>query len=206
MRPCASAVLAVAVALVAGCAPFRPRGNPEVKRLVQEDQQDRRGVIDWQRVDARDRERRARILQLLDADALHTADDYRFAALILQHGEETDDPLLAHELCVIAISLGSKDAIWLAAASEDRFLTRMKRPQRFGTQYVGGPDGHHHLADVDPQVTDGMRRAMNAPSAAQAKAREAEIDALVATTRPPALVSTTAGGAAVSSSAAGFAR
>lgn len=56
-----------------------------------------------------------------------------------------DDFLLAHEFCVIAIIKGKNDreARWLAASSEDRFLMNIQRPQRFGTQFrsAGDPDG-----------------------------------------------------------------
>ena len=42
--------------------------------------------------------------------------------MILQHGGEPEDYLLAHELCVVAIGRGEERAKWLAAASEDRFI------------------------------------------------------------------------------------
>jgi hypothetical protein len=47
--------------------------------------------------------------------------------LILQHSLAPEDYLLAHELCVVALSqwktnVGALDARGLAAASEDRFL------------------------------------------------------------------------------------
>lgn len=72
--------------------------------------------------------------------------------------------MLAHELCVVAISKGKLDAKWLAAASEDRFLMNIGRPQRFGTQYRADPvTAPYKLYTVDAGVTDELRRAASAP-------------------------------------------
>jgi len=70
--------------------------------------------------------------------------------MILQHAEAPEDNLLAHELCVVAISKGNFEAKWLAAASEDRFLMRIDRPRRFGTQFrfPRGSDALSHFAEL----------------------------------------------------------
>ena len=63
------------------------------------------------------------------------------APMVLQHASRPEDYLLAHEFCVVALAKGEKSARWLAAATEDRFLMNLKRPQRFGTQYFSsGPE------------------------------------------------------------------
>jgi hypothetical protein len=93
--------------------------------------------------------------------------------MVLQHAPAPEDYLLAHELCIVGISKGEERAKWLAAASEDRFLMSIGRPQRFGTQYrKERPEAPFQLYQVDPGVTDELRRAFNVPSLAEAKARE----------------------------------
>jgi hypothetical protein len=152
--------------------------NAELTRMHREDQDDRKaGVhgIDWTVVKPRDDARLKRTRELHAAGALRTGPDWYHAAMILQHGNEADDFLLAHEMCVAAIALGEPRARWLAAASEDRFLRRIGRNQRFGTQYE--PEGEppnlrFRLAPADADVTDALRAALDAPSLAEAKERE----------------------------------
>ena len=149
--------------------------NAELLRLYTADQADRTGEdIDWEAVSARDAARQARVKEMLAADVPKTGADFFHAAMVLQHSSKPDDYLLAHELCVIAIGKGFDRARWLAAAAEDRFLMTIGRPQRFGTQYRSeGPGTPVKLYQVDPEVTDSMRRHFDTPSLEEAKAREA---------------------------------
>ena len=98
--------------------------------------------------------------------------------MILQHGDVAEDYLLAHELCVVAISKGDARARWLAAASEDRFLMNIDRPQRFATQFRcdGLPNCEYRLYKLDAAVTDELRRVLDVPSLAEAKAREGRMN------------------------------
>jgi hypothetical protein len=97
--------------------------------------------------------------------------------MILQHAGTPDDYLLAHELCVVALGHGEARAKWLAAATEDRFLMNINRPQRFATQFRSeGPDGPMRLYRVDSAVTDGLRKALGVSPLAEAKAREAKLN------------------------------
>jgi hypothetical protein len=105
--------------------------------------------------------------------------------LILQHPLTPEDYLLAHELCVVAISKGNPnagalDARELAAATEGRFLMSIGRPQRFGTQYQvedeNAPVKYYKLYKTDSCVTDELRSLMNVPSLTDAKARESIMD------------------------------
>ena len=159
-----------------------PKDNEELSRLHDQDQADRTPPdgrsIDWAVVAPRDKARLKRVKEMYVHNLLQTADDYYHAALVLQHGDTADDPLLAHEFCVIAISKGKNDreAKWLAAASEDRFLMNIGRPQRFGTQYRSDEGGPMRVYEVGPGVTDETRRAMGVPSLAEAKAHEAEMN------------------------------
>lgn len=155
--------------------------NAEIARLYRDDQADRSPPagksIDWAAVAPRDKARLARVKELYAQDRLRTGADYYHAAMILQHGGAPEAYLLAHELCVVSLSKGEARAKWLAAASEDRFLVGIGRPQRFGTQYSGsGPDGPFRLDEVGEGVTDALRRELDVPSLAEAKAREAELN------------------------------
>ena len=160
------------------------KDNPELVRLMDEDQADRTPragqSIDWKVVGPRDEARLKRVKEIYSQNQLFTGNDYSNAALILQHSNTPEDYLLAHELCVVAISKkGSKESgiESLAAASEDRFLMSIGRPQRFGTQYKSeGPNRPYRLYTVDSGVTDHLRRVMNVPSLLEAKAREAEMN------------------------------
>ena len=154
--------------------------NPELARLMAEDQADRTPddpkLIDWKIVGPRDAARLKRVKELYAQNKLKTGADYYHAAMILQHSDAADDFLLAHELCVAAISKGDARAKWLAAASEDRFLMNIGRPQRFATQFrCDGPNCEFHLYKVDETVTDELRKAFDVPSLAEAKAREAKM-------------------------------
>jgi hypothetical protein len=107
--------------------------------------------------------------------------DHYHAAMILQHAHEPDDYLLAHELCIVAVGQGVEQAKWLAAASEDRYLMNIGRSQRFGTQYGAEAGGKNwHLYPVDPEFSDGMRRAFNVPPLYEAQEYAEKMNANVA--------------------------
>jgi hypothetical protein len=153
--------------------------SEELKRLHDEDQADRASApINWQVVQPRDRARLKRVKELFSKDALRTANDYYRSAMVLQHGEAPEDFLLAHEFCVVAMVKGKNDreAAWLAAAAEDRFLMNIGRPQRFATQYRSEGAGPMRLYTIGDGITDELRHAMSVPSLAEAKAREAEMN------------------------------
>jgi hypothetical protein len=161
-----------------------PAGDDvEVTRLCAEDQADRQPqpgeAIDWKAVGPRDAARLARIKELYRAGSLHSGPDFHHAALVLQHGNDPEDFLLAHELCVVAVAKGEQDALWLCAASEDRFLMNIARPQRFATQYRSDKPGEPmHLYQVGEGVTDELRAAFRTPSLKQAREREELINSL----------------------------
>ncbi len=158
--------------------------SAELARLFAEDQGDRTSPptddIGWNALVARDAARLARIKTLCRSHALQTGMDYFHAAMILQHAHETDDYLLAHELCVVAASQGVWQAKWLAAASEDRFLMSLNRPQRFGTQYrVDQPTGRWSLYETASDLPDSMRRALGVPALSEAQAHVQTMNAKV---------------------------
>lgn len=156
------------------------KDNEELARLYKEDQSDRQPKdgkpIDWKVVDPRDKLREKRVKELYAGNQLRTGADYYHVAMVLQHATTAEDYLLAHELCVVAISKGDERAKWLAAASEDRFLMQIGRPQRFATQFRSVGNSPMRLYETDQGVTDELRRALNVPTLAQAKEREARMN------------------------------
>ena len=116
--------------------------------------------------------------ELYTQNLLRTANDYDCAATVLMHGEAPEDFLLAHEFWVVALSKGKNDrgTLSLIAASEDRYLMKIGRPQRFGTQLHSEDGGPIKLYPLDGGVTDELRRLMIGHSLAEIKAREAEMN------------------------------
>jgi hypothetical protein len=183
-----SFILGLCPSLLASPAPAHaaaaqaPKDNAEVTRLHDQDQADRAGpddkAIDWSVVGPRDKARLMRVKEMYVQNLMQTANDFYHAAIILQHGDDPDDFLLAHEFCVVAISKGKndRDARWLAASSEDRFLMNIGRPQRFGTQFRSDGGGPIHLYEVGPGVTDETRKYMGTHSLAEARAHEVELN------------------------------
>jgi len=177
--------MALLAMIQAACTPASTQvdsmdDSEELRLMYVEDQTDRQAEsVDWSVVGPRDRARLARVKELFASDSLYTANDYYHAAMILQHGAEPEDYLLAHEFCVVAIIKGRNDKAtrWLAAASEDRFLMNLDRPQRFATQFRSvGVDGPVLLYKVDSSVTDGLRHLMDARTLEGAKAQEADFN------------------------------
>jgi ketosteroid isomerase-like protein len=163
---------------VLACAFVSAASANELQSLFEEDQADRAPgkPLDWETIGVRDEAREQRVKELLRAGSLQSGADYYHAAMILQHATEPDDYLLAHDLCVIAIGKGEQRAKWLAAASLDRFLGAIGRPQRFGTQFVSKRSFHPpRLAPVDPNVPDQLRRELNVPTLAEAKVKETQM-------------------------------
>ena len=149
----------------------------ELARMFTEDQLDRTTEpVDPAQVAPRDAARLGRVKQFYQGQALQTGEDFYHAAMVLQHSSVIEDYLLAHEFCVVAASKGVEQAKWLAAASEDRFLMNIGRPQRFGTQYrLDKPSGRWSICETDPQTEDSLRSAFNVPPLSHAQAQADEM-------------------------------
>lgn len=149
--------------------PIEP-ANAELKALFHADQSARAGGpdVDWSIVSGQDRERRHQTRAILDAGGVRTGTDFFHAAFIFQHGDTSDDYLLAHALAVTAVSKGRADAALIAAATLDRYLQNIERPQIYGTQfqipYDGGPvtQGDYDRA----LIPDSARLAVGVPDLA----------------------------------------
>jgi hypothetical protein len=156
--------------------------NPEMQRIFEADQKDRQpgvGKIDWAVVGKADAARREATRKLLANGKLHTGEDFQRAAVVFQHGDAPDDYLLAHTFAVVAVGRGQSSALWIAAATLDRYLNSIHQPQVYGTQFYFKPD---EPASQEPYnrslIPDSLRQDLGVPSQAaqeeQRKRYEAE--------------------------------
>jgi hypothetical protein len=153
--------------------------NAEMKAIFDADQADRRAgaAIDWAVVAPRDEARRARTIQLLNAGALRSGDDFWRAAFIFQHGGEANSYLLAHTLAMIAAARGRPDATWIAAATLDRYLQTIGQKQIYGTQYSTRPGQPATREPYDTSlISDALRQALGVPALAQQAAQVEEMN------------------------------
>ncbi|WP_420237357.1 hypothetical protein ACOBR2_17330 [Telmatobacter bradus] len=138
--------------------------NVELTALFKADQSARQSKnIDWQKLQSEDEQRRQQVRQMIDKGEVRTGIDYFHAALIFQHGQSADDFLFAHVLAMDATALGYKDARWLSAATLDRYLLTISRPQIFGTQFepVQGKSNYWEHRKIDAVLLpDSARNAL----------------------------------------------
>jgi hypothetical protein len=140
--------------------------NAEMKTIFDEDQRVRTGgKIDGEPTLRNDAERREQTRKLLVANALHTGKDYEEASVVFQHGSDADDYLLAHVLAMVAVSKGDANAIWISAATLDRYLQKVGQKQVLGTQFLCG--GNDHRCTQQPYdssvISDSLRRQLGVP-------------------------------------------
>lgn len=144
--------------------------NVEMAGIYEDDQKVRQNGLatrtDWNAIEKADRARRERVAALLAAGALHTADDYRQAAFVFQHGERSDDYLLAHTLALLAVAKGDQGAAWIAAATLDRYLQSVRQPQIYGTQFLGAGAAITQKPYNQQLISDALRTELGVPTAA----------------------------------------
>jgi hypothetical protein len=142
--------------------------NAQMKAIFEEDQRVRlASKIDWKAVTNTDAERREETRRLLATGALHTGKDFEEAAFVFQHGLKSDDYLLAHTLAMVAVSKGDVAAIWIAAATMDRYLKKIGQKQVFGTQYSGDAQHQWTQEPYDRElISDSLRQQLGVPSQA----------------------------------------
>jgi hypothetical protein len=140
--------------------------NTEMEEISKEDQRVRTvEKIDWEIVNKTDAERREQARRLLAIGSLHTGKDFEEAAVVFQHGDTADDYLLAHTLAVVAVSKGDATAVWIAAATLDRYLWKVGQKQVFGTQYSGDAKHDWTQEPYDRElVSDALREQLAVPS------------------------------------------
>ncbi|MEQ8763454.1 MAG: hypothetical protein RL885_05980 [Planctomycetota bacterium] len=121
-----------------------------------------------------DQKRLARVEEIVSAGKLSTGENYYHAAMVLQHGRGEEHYLLSHVLATAAAFQGHEPGRWLAAASLDRYLNQIGKPQIFGTQY-------HKLGDAwsqepyETSMADAIRRAYGVPTLEEGRARLEEL-------------------------------
>jgi hypothetical protein len=155
--------------------------NNELASLYKADKQERinqlkANTAEYRAMRVRDLERRERVMELVAANKLNTAEDYYRAAHIMNHGDTVDDARNAHQLALRSTELGHGPARWLAAATYDRWQMYQGKPQKYGTNYVY--DGiRDRLWDVDPKTTYEERAKWDVPPLAEQlrKAQEANL-------------------------------
>jgi hypothetical protein len=145
--------------------------SAEIREIRDADQADRKFTKlpppdEMKAMVERDKKRREQIRELLNDGKLVTPEDFDNAALVFQHGETPDDFLTAHELSMIAVMLGRFNS--LPALSEDRFLEKIGRKQRFGTQFGMGINNKLVARPIDgglaTSVTDALRADFLVPT------------------------------------------
>lgn len=152
--------------------------NAEMTALFDADQADRRGpAMDWSAVGPADNARRARTQQLLDAGALASGEDFYHAAFIFQHGGDAASYLKAHALATAAAARGYRAAGWISAATLDRYLQAIDRPQVFGTQFQTGKDAKTTQGEYDRTlISDALRSVLGVPSLADQERQRAALE------------------------------
>ena len=159
--------------------------NPAMKRIFDEDQKVRQPgtKIDWAVVDKSDAVRREATRKLLNESALHTGEDYTWAAFVFQHGSTPDDFLMAHTLALVALRKGYGDAAWIATATLDRYLRTVQKPQIYGTQFRQPPGQDWTQEPYDRGlISDAVRRELGVPVQS---AQEAQLQQFAAQSAAP---------------------
>jgi hypothetical protein len=144
--------------------------SPEMKQIFERDQKDRQAPprkINWEVVDETDAQRREATRKLLADGKLHTGEDFERAAFVFQHGSSPDDYLVAHTLAMVAVARGQSSAIWISAATLDRYLNSIHQPQIYGTQFL---TPNNAPVTQEPYnrtlISDALRRQLGVPSLA----------------------------------------
>jgi hypothetical protein len=151
--------------------------NERLRTIMYADQAERQAPSTqpyWKGMMQRDAERRVQVKAELVAGRVRTSADFYNAALVMQHGQGIEDIRMAHAFATIAASLDPLDrsARWLKAASWDRMMTTMNKPQWYGTQYTRDANGKWLLLPMDETaVTDAQRMELATPTLAEAKKR-----------------------------------
>jgi hypothetical protein len=147
--------------------------SAELGQIFEADQQPRQQwakLSDAQRaaIAQDDAERRYHTHQLLAGGQLHTAEDFKRAAFIFQHGSTPEDYLLAHTLAIVAVAYGDAGALWIASATLDRYLQAVGKPQVYGTQFTSGSNQSLTQEPYNRAlISDAIRRLLDVPPLAE---------------------------------------
>jgi len=149
----------------------------ELAEMIEQDQNDRRGIEtnpqpgQWAKLRANDKQHHDRVLELMEQNKLKSADDYYYAAMIMQHGNDARDFMLAHIFAMAAAQNGHKRAIALSALSFDRLMQSVGQPQVFGSQSFS--EGNEPYTLREPMaldlIPDSIRKEFNVQTISEAK-------------------------------------
>ena len=152
--------------------------NFALDSMYQEDQNARKvEEIDWNNLQKADEQRRETVVLMKQEGLIKTAKDHYYAAMIYQHGNDSEDYKFAKEYMEEAIALDTTMNKWLLAAATDRYLLSIDQPQIYGTQYMKMGDEPWELSNYDTTaVTDEERIRMGVPVLAKQKEQLAEMN------------------------------
>jgi len=119
-------------------APAGRAPTTRLRELAREDQEDRRRQVPPGQLSERDTARRAEVYAILDQVPDLTPEALGLVALVLHHGADARDALLAHLAAGAAIIGGQASAGSLLGPTFDRLLHRLGLPQALGTQVISG--------------------------------------------------------------------
>ena len=151
--------------------------------------------ITYEEYKVREEARRQQVRAMLAKGEVKTGEDFRDASFIFQHSDNADDYLMAHILAVESVIKGDDTSKWIAAATLDRYLQSINKPQVFGTQYPLDPNapaslraeqakahagrfkGRTQSPFDDQLVPDALRKDFCVPDLAQQKKNLATLNA-----------------------------
>ena len=71
--------------------------------------------------------------------------------------------LLAHTLALVASAKGDQGAAWIAAATLDRYLQSIRRPQIYGTQFLTSGAATTQQPYNERLISDALRTELGVP-------------------------------------------
>jgi hypothetical protein len=143
--------------------------SAELQKLYDEDQSDYRKVIaenpgapfdlkKMEKMGTNDLKRRKRVGEILAEGCFHTAQDYKNAAMIYQHGNSPDHYFQAYAWANKAVELGDSKEKSAVAQAVDRYLVSIGHKQLFGTQlFKAGTASCYCLQPMEESFPDSMR-------------------------------------------------
>lgn len=148
--------------------------NPELQKMADQDQYTRMSAnIDWKSLNREDSLRRVRVTELIHEGKVLTAKDHFNAGIVFQHGLDTLSSGMAVLHFKKAIEMDSTLNRWWYAAAIDRDLMRRKKPQIYGTQFIGDASGKYKRYDIDTtKVSDAERTYYRVETLKEQEAKE----------------------------------
>jgi len=150
------------VAAQKGGKPSAKEITRELQELYDSDQKDQNDPTWTETNDVefarRQKVRRDRVMEILQAGMLPEVRDWDHAAMLLQHGESADDYLLAHVLSLPPGIAAGPNARFMCAATLDRFLQSCGRAQIFTTQSgAADPSVYAPCEPFDDSMSEALR-------------------------------------------------